>query len=375
MADKRSSSRFAFRACSFLRLAFHCRSRFFRQRLACRFVRLAFLCRRSSDTRPRVTRTFVRFGFLCSSTSVSRPTWLTRKPTLSSNCFKAPPSSSSTLNGESRFSCSAETPVSRCNLHGATRNRPAFLPIFIPCINATADVKDDFFIYDHGSYRVGDLDDDVADENQGEGQRSRWVGYTGGYGCSWKEEDVDRKAGEFIAQFRKQLEFERHMTCLRFEEMHNLKFWSSSVCSRSLTEKPTLSKNCFKTLRPSNSTLNGEREFSCCTETPAARLNLHGDRRNWPCLPFVPGINATADVKDDSFFIFDHGSCHGNDQDEDVADENRLVSYKDAYGCSWKEEDVDRKADEFIAQFRKQLELERKMSFLRFEEMLERGAR
>ncbi|CAN6467836.1 unnamed protein product [Victoria cruziana] len=163
--------------------------------------------------------------------------------------------------------------------------------------------------------------------------------------------------------------------------------WSrkSGIFRRRLILNLHLMPNYFKNLRSSGSNFNGEREFSI-EETPIFRIKFHKNAKKQGHFPRIPCINAPIEVEDKDFFC-DHGSYHWDEDDIDRdGDDNEVVEEASSSNGDkkstpfsgedgpWKEDEVDLKADEFIAEFYKQMKLQRQISYLQYKEMLDRGA-
>ncbi|XP_031498139.1 uncharacterized protein LOC116262784 [Nymphaea colorata] len=163
--------------------------------------------------------------------------------------------------------------------------------------------------------------------------------------------------------------------------------WSrkSSAFRRRLILNLRMMPNYLKNLRSSGSNFNGEREYSI-EETPIFRLKFHKNVKKQGHFPRIPCINAPIEVEGEDFF-YDHRSYHCDEDDVDgdgdeVVDqgsgsssgEKKGASFSGGQDGSWKEEEVDLKADEFIAEFYRQMKLQRQISYLQYKEMLDRGA-
>ncbi|PRQ21680.1 hypothetical protein RchiOBHm_Chr7g0241911 [Rosa chinensis] len=130
-----------------------------------------------------------------------------------------------------------------------------------------------------------------------------------------------------------------------------------------------------------------EREFSF-DKTPLFNLKMHRP----PSMRFnIPCLNPPLVLHDDDDHLshsdhYDEGrksiltnSDQDRDDDGDDLDQG-ITSSEDygtaAYSCAnyYEDEAVDRKADEFIAKFYRQMKLQRQSSYTRYNDMLNRGA-
>ncbi|XP_068661588.1 uncharacterized protein [Aristolochia californica] len=115
-----------------------------------------------------------------------------------------------------------------------------------------------------------------------------------------------------------------------------------------------------------------ERQFSF-DETPFFHFKLHkpGPMR-CKYLPSIPCINPPVDFEEDDDFYdgrvsFTRSQEEGSyREDADGEEINREVAGGD--------EEIDNKAEEFIAKFYEQMKLQRQVSYLQYHEMLSRGA-
>ncbi|XP_077217810.1 uncharacterized protein LOC143852296 [Tasmannia lanceolata] len=124
---------------------------------------------------------------------------------------------------------------------------------------------------------------------------------------------------------------------------------------------PNYLKNILTNAR--DSILYGEREFSF-DETPIIRFKLHKPSS----MRFrIPCINPPVNFEDEDRIYDENGrKSYRSDVDED---------YECGYECGVKneEEEIDSKAEEFIARFYDQMRMQRQVSYLQYREMLHRG--
>lgn len=146
----------------------------------------------------------------------------------------------------------------------------------------------------------------------------------------------------------------------------------------------------------------GEREFSI-DETPAFRFRTPSARvlRFIPCIaPAVPDTPACGFYGDDDRYFFRRGArdtedcCYddgepsecdvesleddGADEDDQLLEQAMMDASRSSFGAAAAAEGggdagVDVKADEFIARFYAQMKLQRQISWLQYNEMMERS--
>ncbi|XP_072954623.1 uncharacterized protein [Typha angustifolia] len=109
----------------------------------------------------------------------------------------------------------------------------------------------------------------------------------------------------------------------------------------------------------------GDRELSF-DETPTFRFKLR--RPRFPCID--PGAASDDDRYGDDDVAVDDDD---DDDDEDEEEEEVLDECERVSGHHDQEGGVDRKAEEFIAKFYKEMRLQRQISLLQYNEMLQRG--
>nr|GME09853.1 uncharacterized protein LOC109191254 [Ipomoea batatas] len=100
----------------------------------------------------------------------------------------------------------------------------------------------------------------------------------------------------------------------------------------------------------------GERQFSF-DDTPIIHVKMHRPASLRFRMPHIPCINPPVD------FDFDFDGLSNGDADDQICCE------ADDGG-----EEIDSKAEQFIAKFYDQIKLQRQISYLRYNEMLARGA-
>ncbi|KAK6941065.1 Protein of unknown function DUF761, plant [Dillenia turbinata] len=122
----------------------------------------------------------------------------------------------------------------------------------------------------------------------------------------------------------------------------------------------------------------GERQLSF-DDTPVIRVRMHRPASLRFKLPNIPCINPPVDfdydfdVNDHDDFAYDKNkntrksSLKGGDEEEEyeVCEDVNIVE----------DEGIDLKAEEFIAKFYEQMKLQRQISYLQYNEMLNRGTR
>lgn len=123
----------------------------------------------------------------------------------------------------------------------------------------------------------------------------------------------------------------------------------------------------------------GERQFSF-DDTPIIHVKMHRPASLRFKLPHIPCINPPALDFD---FDFD-GRSNAVDDDDDIVffnecddNEKRFIEDSaDDHQCCDDDggEGIDTKAEQFIAKFYEQIKLQRQISYLRYNEMIARGA-
>ncbi|XP_077217808.1 uncharacterized protein LOC143852294 [Tasmannia lanceolata] len=127
---------------------------------------------------------------------------------------------------------------------------------------------------------------------------------------------------------------------------------------------PNYLKNIRTTTR--DSILYGERQFSF-NETPIIHFKLHKPNS----LRFrIPCINPPVNFEDEERIYDQNGrKSYRSEVDEDY-DCGYVQNDRKSYT---EEEQIDSKADEFIARFYDQMRMQRQVSYLQYNEMLHRG--
>eukprot|EP00268_Persea_americana_P031390 TRINITY_DN30526_c0_g1_i1.p1 TRINITY_DN30526_c0_g1~~TRINITY_DN30526_c0_g1_i1.p1 ORF type:complete len:174 (-),score=46.52 TRINITY_DN30526_c0_g1_i1:49-570(-) len=132
--------------------------------------------------------------------------------------------------------------------------------------------------------------------------------------------------------------------------------------------------NFLKSLRskPHNSIYYGEKEFSF-DETPMFNFKSHrsGSMR-FRYLPHIPCINPPlVNFEDDE----DEKSLYRRSLEEDYEGGGDGLNDDNEEGSRQQEGDdeIDNKAEEFIARFYEKMKLQRQISYLQYKEMLQRG--
>lgn len=120
-----------------------------------------------------------------------------------------------------------------------------------------------------------------------------------------------------------------------------------------------------------NSISYGERELSF-DDTPIFHVKMHRPGSMRFKMPHIPCINPPVDFDYD--FEFNDGS---EVQDKEEGRMSFLMGADDqedgGYGGCDEEEGIDVKAEEFIAKFYAQMKLQRQISYLQYNEILNKG--
>ncbi|KAJ8498278.1 hypothetical protein OPV22_008830 [Ensete ventricosum] len=118
----------------------------------------------------------------------------------------------------------------------------------------------------------------------------------------------------------------------------------------------------------------GEREFSF-EETPAFHFKAPSMRLlRIPCI--TPAADLDTDDDDLSFAKLDRNSYLLDKQEAKEASEIGCEDDDDDDNAAWEceeEDEIDRKAEQFIAKFYEQMKMQRQISWLQYNEMLLRG--
>ncbi|XP_019197382.1 PREDICTED: uncharacterized protein LOC109191254 [Ipomoea nil] len=117
----------------------------------------------------------------------------------------------------------------------------------------------------------------------------------------------------------------------------------------------------------------GERQFSF-DDTPIIHVKMHRPASLRFRMPHIPCINPPVDFD----FDFDFDGRSNADADDQIAfsDEYDNNADDDHQCCDDDDggEEIDTKAEQFIAKFYEQIKLQRQISYLRYNEMLAGGA-
>ncbi|KAA8543046.1 hypothetical protein F0562_021459 [Nyssa sinensis] len=154
------------------------------------------------------------------------------------------------------------------------------------------------------------------------------------------------------------------------------------VFKRRLMMDLRLLPRCLKSLRQSNDQRSaihyGERELSF-DDTPIIHIKMHRPSSMRFRLPHIPCINPQAD------FDYDFEFNDENDDDTTYYNDEGRTSFlqngdEEDNGCEvceemvpCEDEGIDIKAEEFIAKFYEQMKLQRQISYLQYNEMLNRA--
>lgn len=114
----------------------------------------------------------------------------------------------------------------------------------------------------------------------------------------------------------------------------------------------------------------GEHELSF-DETPIFHVKMHRPGSMRFKMPHIPCINPEVDF-DYDFELGGGDGVAAGDEEEEARKSFLLGVDEDDCGCDGAEE-IDVKAEEFIAKFYAQMKLQRQISFLQYKEMQNRG--